>query len=320
MGRPKKKTNKPKETIPTVEVKEEQHYLFPENKMNKAKAIMNEINRDHKEVVIKFAKDEQIKGKLPFGIPLIDKFAGGAIFGNFVIVYGSEGTGKSTLVLNQIATAQKQGKVCAYLDLENGFNIERAKIFGIDVDNLILINGINNAEDAMDIVIKLSKEKVVDYIAVDSIQAMSPKAEQESKAGKERLMDEDEIALLAKKMGKFLRRCNSYVYKAKVAVLLIGQVRTGGIGTFATHEELTGGKALKHWSLLTLFIRKGQKSDAPREKVEIEEEDEKGKKIKVDKVMGFDAVLKIEKTKTNSEPELSELHIPFYFASGFLKD
>jgi recombination protein RecA len=157
---------------------------------------------------------------------------------------------------------------------------------------------------------------------------MSPKGEQfKGKANTERSMDDNNIALLARKMSEFLRRTCSAVYKGKMAVILIGQARTGGIGGFATHEELTGGRATKFYSLLTVNMRKGQGVDSPviSEKKEVIEINEEGDKVKVKKVVktkiGFDAVLTINKTKkSHSQPELSTLHIPYYYASGFIKE
>jgi recombination protein RecA len=219
----------------------------------------------------------------------------------------------------QIAEAQRRNKLCAYVDLEHSFDKTRALLFGVNLEELLLIENCNSAEDAMDIVIKLSKEKVVDLVIIDSIQAMSPKEENESKKGKERPMEDNEIAALAKKMDKFLRRTSTPIYKAKLGVTLVGQARTGGIGSFATHEELSGGRAQKHWSLMTLFLRTGTAADAPTEKIDTGEVDDKGKAIKVDMKVGFDCVIKIQKTKTNSKPQGSEIHIPFYFKSGFYK-
>lgn len=290
-------------------------------KRERLNKIINEINRDNKSIVLKFAKDEPTKEKLPFGINEVDILTGnGGIHGNFIIIWGSESVGKSTLALCQVAQAQKQGKICAYIDLEHAFDKGRAIQFGVNIDELVLVEDVDNAEQAMDIVIKLARERVVDLIIVDSIQAMTPKAENEGKGGRERLMEEDEIALLAKKMGKFLRRTSTPIYKAKIGVTLIGQSRTGGIGTFATHEELTGGRSQKHWSLLTIFMRKGQNADAPMEKVDTGEVDEDNKPIKVNKRVGFDCVFQIQKTKTCSKPEGSELHLPFFFNTGFIKN
>lgn len=283
-------------------------------RIEKLKIVMNEINKTYSDpTMMKFAKDEPVKESLAFGLKSLDEFmGGGAVIGNFVVVYGSEGVGKSTLAYMQIAEAQKNGKICAYIDLEHTVSKERMEQFGVKLEELILASNCTTAEDAMNLTIKLSKEKVVDLIIIDSVQAMSPHDEQfEGKGEKERPMEADEMALLARKMGKFLRRTAGFIYKGKVAVFLIGQVRTGGIGTFITHETMTGGHAIKHWSAQTIFLRKGQGVDAPTEKYE-----ENGKKK--ERRIGFDCVLKIEKNKkNNSKPELSELHIPFYFEQGF---
>lgn len=283
--------------------------------------FMNEINREHKSQVLKFAKDEPTKEKVPFDIEELDDFTGGGIIrGNVSIIYGSEGCGKSTLALNLVASAQKRGLICHYYDLEHMFDKERAIKMGVNIDDLIISEEFDNAEESMDSIINSAREQVIDVIIIDSVQALSTKEEQEGKGGKERKMEENEIASLAKKMGKFLRKVGTPIYKGKVALLLIGQARTGGLGSFITHEELTGGRAQKFWSLLTMYIRKGQSVDAPVEKVELEEVDEEtGKKIKVTRKIGFDTVIKIEKTKTNSKPEGSELHIPYYFKNGFKK-
>jgi recombination protein RecA len=321
MGRPKKiKVELPKATEVITDI---QNILTKEQKEKRERLhkIMNEVNREQKGIVLKFAKDEPDKERLPFGVKEIDELTGnGGVAGNFIIVWGSESVGKSSLCLSQIAEAQKRNKICAYIDLEHSFAKDRAIMFGINLEELVLVEDASNAEEAMNWVLKLSNEKVVDLIIIDSIQAMSTKAENEAKSGKERLMEEDEIASLAKKMGKFLRRCATPIYKAKIAVTLVGQSRTGGIGTFAVHEELTGGRAQKHWSLLTLFMRQGQGTDAPSEKMDTGEVDEDGKAIKINRKTGFDLVVKIQKSKTNSKPEGYDVHLPFYFSSGFSKN
>ena len=276
------------------------------------KKVINEINKKYGEIILKYAKDEPPKNRIGFGIKEIDELTGGSICGNWIILYGAESVGKSTLALMQIATAQKENKTCVYVDLEHGFDAKRAEQFGVDLSKLILLENIKTAEQAMDIMIKLAREKVIDLVIIDSVQAMSPKGEQETKAGKEKSMEEDEMALLARKLSKFFRMSGTPIYKSKTAGILIGQTRVGGLGTFITKEEMTGGRGLKHWSLMTIYMRRGQKADAPREKYI----DEHGKKK--ERILGFDCVLKIEKQKiSNCQPEGSEIHIPFYYTEGF---
>jgi len=317
-GRPRKNpieiTNN-QEIINNPLVEKNNIKIFEERK-NKLKEVMRDINKNSNDnLLVKFAFDEPEKECIPFGIKEIDDFTGkGAMKGNVIVIYGGEGIGKTTLAIEQIVSCQKEKGIAAFIHLEHAPFKERMIQFGVNLEELVLSENCQTAEDAMDLVIRLAKEKVVDLIVIDSIQAMSPKAEQfEGKGEKTRSMEEEEMALLARKMGKFLRRIASYIYKGKVGIVLIGQTRISGLGGFAPHESLSGGHALKHWSVETIFMRKGQGTDSPTIKIT------KNDKLKIIKI-GFDCVLKIEKTKkTNSKPELSELHIPFYFKTGFRK-
>jgi recombination protein RecA len=316
------------EKVNLLELLEKEHKIEltkeQQERKDRLNTVLREINKEYQDPeMIKFANKELPKESIPFYNKYLDPFlGGGGIYGNYVIFWGTEGVGKTTLAFLQIASIQKQGKIACYIDLEHTLDLERAKLFGVNPDELVLIENAETAEQAMDIVITLAKSKTIDLIVIDSIQAMTPKEENvEGKAEKTRSMEEAEIAALAKKMGKFLRRTASSIYKAKCSVILIGQARTGGIGTFITRDELTGGRAIKFWSMLTVYLRKGQGSDAPTERIETEDLDEKGKKIKETKKVGFDCVLIINKTKKgNSKPELSELHLPYYFSKGFLND
>ena len=276
---------------------------------NKLNEIIANINKEYGKNTLYFAKNEKVKERLGFGIKEVDELIGGGIpAGNFVVIYGGESVGKSTLAYTQIANLQKNGKICCLVDLEHSFEDEYAEKRRVDTSSL-LISKPKNAEEAMDIVITLSKNKVVDYICLDSIQALSPVGENETKKGKEKSMKDDEMALLARKMGKFLRRTAYYVYKSKIGFLFIGQTRTQGIGSFFTREGLTGGHAIKHWSVITLQMRRGMKAYSPTEKIN-------GKKT----IVGFPCVIKIEKAKlTNAKPENTEIIIPFYSKGGFIK-
>lgn len=298
-------------------------YKDDKERSNALNEVLKEINKDAGETVIQYASDEKEKETLSTGIKEIDNFIGeGLVRGNFSVVYGSKSVGKSTFALHCIQNAQKEGKTCVYIDLEHAFDKTRAKSLGIDLEKLILVEGANTAEEAMDIVIKLSKRKVVDLIVVDSIQAMSPKGEQETKTGKEKSVEDDEMALLARKLGKFFRVASTPVYKGNVCVLMIGQVRTTGLGTFIVRDGLSGGKALEHWGYQILHVRRGQKADSPVKEDYETYIDPKGKerKRKVKTPVGFDTVLKLEKTKSSkSLPENSEIHLPFYYESGFAK-
>jgi len=303
-------TNKKKEIV----------YKTKDDRKTALKNMMRDINKNLGDNAIKFAKDEKAKDRIPFGIEKIDEFTGGgAVRGNFCILYGGDSTGKTSLAYAQIAKSQKEGLNCALFDLEHSFDGIRAVSFGVDLNKLILIENIKTAEQAMDILIKLCKQNVIDYAVIDSIQAMSPTGQQETKKGAEKSVEDDNIALLARKMSQFLVMSKDAVYSANVGILMIGQVRTG-IGPFMSTNVLTGGLAQKHYSLITLLIRRGQKADAPTEKYKeyLEDESDKQHYKTKERIIGFDCVLKIIKKKIGGcQVEGSQLHIPFYFETGF---
>lgn len=289
----------------------------------KLEETMKKFNKGQKDSILDFGVSHEESETIPTGIKLIDDFTGGGSKrGTFSIIYGGYSVGKSTLVLQQIANAQKEGKICCYIDLEHTFNKERAGELGVNLDELILAEKCGNAEQALEIIRALCKEKVVDYFAVDSVQAMSPLNEQENK-GKERQLVEKEIAELARTLSKFFRVVAPDVFNAKASVVMIGQIRIHGIGTFFTRAGLTGGEALKHWANQMIFIRQGQGADAPTNAFKRYYYDPDGKlRYKTDKKkIGFDAVLKLEKTKSSkSQSEGSDIHVPFVFEKGFVDE
>lgn len=282
---------------------------------------MKSFNKGQKDSILDFASSSEDVEVFPTGIQTIDDFIGGGTKkGSFSIIYGGYSVGKSTLVLQQIATLQKQGKICCYIDLEHSFDKKRAKELGVNITDLVLAEKCKNAEQALEIIRALCKEKAVDYIAIDSIQAMSPINEQENK-GKERQLAEKEIAELARTLSKFFRVVSPDVFNAKVSVVMIGQVRIHGIGTFFTRAGLTGGEALKHWGNLILFMRQGQGTNAPVSKFKryyLDKDDNLRYKTESDKI-GFDCVIKIEKTKSSdAQSEGSDINVPFVFEKGFV--
>lgn len=282
------------------------------------KKVMADLNKSSGRNIVKFSNEKDEKKVIEFGIKEFDEFTGGGLVkGNFTVIYGGPAVGKSTLALTLIANAQKQNLVCVYIDLEHGFDVDWARQFGVNMEQLVLVDSVDTAEEAMDIVMTLSQQKVVDLVIVDSIQAMSPKGEQETKEGKTKSLEKDTMALLARKLGEFLRRCSPKIYRAKVAILLIGQLRTKGIGSFVTTQGLSGGNAIHHWPRMILCMRKGVKDDAPTKTVKVKGKG-RAKDKKVIEQIGFDSVTKMEKTQVfGSEPEGKVIHRPFYFKTGF---
>ena len=296
--------------------KKEEPKILPTTKKEKQQALnklMKQFNKKH-------ANSSLIKGKeilkdrprISFGIKEIDELTGGGIpKGLFSVIWGSKSAGKTTLVYNIIAEAQKNGDVVAFFDLENTFDPDWAGQMGVDVDDMVL-GYFETAEETLDALVAITEAGAVDLVVIDSIQAMSPKGEQQNKSGTTRSIAEDEMALLARKLSKFFRIAAPRIHVANTAVLLIGQARMD-LGSFIVLEKLSGGMALSHWSSLTIKLRRGQKADAPAKK--IKDEDGKSKKT----IVGFDCVVKIEKTKIKSATEGTEIHVPFYFDGGFKK-
>jgi len=281
-------------------------------------ATMKKINKEQGDFM-DFAENSHDTEVIKTGIPSLDNFCGGFKRGAFSVAWGASGCGKSTLCLQAVANAQKNLLSCVYIDMERSFDKERAKELGVNLADLVLVSNCQTAEEALTIIRTLSKDKVCDFLVLDSIQAMSPKGEQENK-GKERDLAEAEMAQLARTLSKFFRIVSPDVFKAKLAVLLIGQCRMS-LGSFIVRADLSGGEALKHWSYQTIFMRRGQGADAPSQKVVTYFNDPDGKMHKESNNVpcGFDAVLKLTKTKSsNSAIENAEIHVPFMYSRGFV--
>lgn len=293
--------------------------MIPNERRVKLLETMKKIGKDQGQD-IDFADALSETEVIKIGIPSLDNFVGGFKKGAFTVAWGGMSCGKSTLALQTIANAQKDGFVCCYLDMERSFSKERAIQLGVNLADLILVSTCQTAEEALEIVRTLSKDKVCDFLVLDSIQALSPRGEQENK-GKQRDLAEAEMAQLARTLSKFFRIVSPDVFKAKLAVLLIGQCRMS-LGSFIVRADLSGGEALKHWSYQTIFMRRGQGADAPSQKVVEYYLDPDGKMHKESKNIpcGFDAVLKLTKTKSSSSAvENSEIHVPFTFEKGFVE-
>jgi len=281
----------------------------------KLNLVMRDINKTIPDAV-KYAKDIEIKERQSFGYKCLDKLTGGGFpCGSYTTIWGSKGVGKSTIAYKAIATTQKAGKIACYIDMERSYDGIWAKIFGVDVENLIYIQT-KEAEETLDVVIKLCREGVCDLIVLDSLHGMSPHEEQyEGKGEKERSVEDSSMALLARKLSQFFRMATPYVADSKCAILLIGQSRLD-LGSFIKCEVLSGGHALLHNSRLILRIRRGQKADGEFEKKETGDIDEKGKKV-IEKIQtGFSLVIKVEKSQINNCVEGTEVATIFNYKEG----
>jgi recombination protein RecA len=175
---------------------------------------------------------------------------GGVPKGRMIEIYGPESSGKTTLTLQIIAQAQKDGGVCAFIDAEHALDVKYAQNLGVDVDNL-LVSQPDFGEQALEIVETIARSGAVDLIVIDSVAALTPKAEIDGDMG------ETQIGLQARLMSHALRKLTSVVSKMGTTVIFINQIRMkiGQMG-YGSPETTTGGNALKFYSSVRIDIRK----------------------------------------------------------------
>jgi RecA/RadA recombinase len=294
---------------------EKNNTQISQERKDKLNATLREINKIIPDSV-KYANTIEERARLSFGYKCLDKLTnGGIMMGSYTTIWGSKGVGKSTIAYKLIATTQNQGKVAVYIDMERSFDPVWAKSFGVDTENLVYIQT-KEAEETLDVVIKLCREKVADLIVLDSLHGMSPHGEQYTgKADKERSLVDDTMALLARKLSQFFRMATPFVSNAKCAILLIGQSRLD-LGSFIKCEVLSGGHALAHNSRLILRLRRGQKADGEFEKKETGDIAEKGKKV-IEKIQtGFSLIIHVEKSQIKGCTEGNEIATIFNYKEG----
>lgn len=174
---------------------------------------------------------------------------GGYPRGRVVEIYGPESSGKTTLTLHAIAEAQKQGGIAAFIDAEHAFDRTYAQNLGIDIENLI-ISQPDNGEQALEIADNLIRSGAIDIIVIDSVAALTPKAEIEGEMG------DSKMGLHARLMSQALRKLTSSISKTNCTVIFINQLREKIGVMFGNPETTTGGNALKFYSSVRLDIRR----------------------------------------------------------------
>ena len=180
---------------------------------------------------------------------------GGLPKGRIVEIYGPESSGKTTLALQVIASAQKKDGICAFIDAEHAVDPVYAKNLGVDVDKL-LISQPDAGEQALEIADTLVKSGAVDVLVVDSVAALVPKAELEGDMG------DSHVGLQARLMSQALRKLTSSIAKTNAMVIFINQIRMKIGIMFGSPETTTGGNALKFYASVRLDIRRiGQIKD-----------------------------------------------------------
>lgn len=174
---------------------------------------------------------------------------GGFPKGRVVEIYGPESSGKTTLAIHAIAEVQKQGGIAAMIDAEHAFDQFYAEKLGVDVANL-LISQPDNGEQALEIADNLIRSGAVDLIVIDSVAALTPKAEIEGEMG------DSQMGLQARLMSKALRKLTGSISKANCCCIFINQLRDKIGVMFGNPETTTGGNALKFYSSIRLDIRR----------------------------------------------------------------
>ncbi len=175
---------------------------------------------------------------------------GGVPKGRIIEIYGPESSGKTTLALQIIAEAQKQGGIAAFIDAEHALDVMYAKNLGVDVDNL-LVSQPDFGEQALDIVETIARSGAVDVIVIDSVAALTPKAEIEGEMG------DAHVGLQARLMSQALRKLTGVLHKMNTTVIFINQIRMkiGSMG-YGSPETTTGGNALKFYASVRLDVRR----------------------------------------------------------------
>lgn len=188
---------------------------------------------------------------IPTGSILLDAAlgVGGYPRGRVVEIYGPEASGKTTLALHAIAEAQKQGGIAAFIDAEHALDPQYAGALGVNTDEL-WVSQPDNGEQALEIVESLIRSGAVDIIVVDSVAALTPRAEIEGDMG------DSHMGLQARLMSQALRKLTAIISKSKTCLVFINQIRMKIGVMFGNPETTTGGNALKFYSTIRLEVRK----------------------------------------------------------------
>lgn len=174
---------------------------------------------------------------------------GGVPRGRITEIYGPESSGKTTLALQVIAQAQKQGGYAAFIDAEHAFDPKYAKALGIKIDEL-LVSQPDSGEQALEIAETLIRSAALDVVVIDSVAALVPRAELEGEMG------DSHMGLQARLMSQALRKLTGIVSKTRTSVIFINQVREKIGVMFGNPETTTGGRALKFYSSIRMEIRR----------------------------------------------------------------
>lgn len=233
--------------------KTEEMSLAQEGKLKALQAAMSKIEKDFGKGSIMKLGDEQVENVevIPTGSIGLDAAlgVGGYPKGRIIEIYGPESSGKTTLAIHAIAESQKAGGIAAFIDAEHAFDRFYAAKLGVDVDNL-WISQPDNGEQALEIADQLIRSSAIDIIVIDSVAALTPKAEIEGDMG------DNKVGLQARLMSQALRKLTSTISKTNTTCIFINQLREKIGVMFGNPETTTGGNALKFYSSVRIDIRR----------------------------------------------------------------
>lgn len=228
-------------------------------KLKALQAAMQKIEKDFGKGSIMKLGDDQVEEVevIPSGSMALDAAlgVGGYPKGRIIEIYGPESSGKTTLAIHAMAEAQKQGGIAAIIDAEHAFDRFYAEKLGVNVDDLLIAQP-DSGEQALEIADELIRSAAVDLIVIDSVAALTPKAEITGEMG------DNKVGLQARLMSQALRKMTASVNKTGTTVIFINQLREKIGVMFGNPETTTGGNALKFYASVRLDIRRtGQIKD-----------------------------------------------------------
>ena len=241
-------------------------------KLKVLSAVMDKIEKDFgKGAIMKMSsKAVEIVPVIRSGSITLDQALGigGYPKGRVIEIYGPESSGKTTLAIHAIAEAQKAGGIAAFIDAEHAFDSTYAQKLGVDIDEL-LISQPDNGERALEIADHLIRSSAIDIVVIDSVAALTPKAEIEGEMG------EAKMGLQARLMSQALRKLTASISKTGTVCIFINQLRDKIGVVYGNPETTTGGNALKFYASVRVDIRKasvikdGEEQMGARAKVKI---------------------------------------------------
>lgn len=228
-------------------------------KLKALRATMDKIEKSYGKGSIMKMGDDHVEevSVIPSGSIGLDAALGVGGFprGRVIEIYGPESSGKTTLAIHAIAEAQKTGGIAAFIDAEHAFDRFYAEKLGVDVENLY-ISQPDSGEQALEIAEQLIRSSAIDIIVIDSVAALTPKAELEGEMG------DSKMGLQARLMSQALRKLTAAINKTNTTCIFINQLRDKIGVMFGNPETTTGGNALKFYASVRLDIRRiGQLKD-----------------------------------------------------------